>query len=259
MKTFPSIESLAAANEKEVLKLWEGLGYYSRARNLHQSARLIVEKFGGKFPEDFETIRSIKGIGRYTAGAVASIAFNQERPIVDGNVLRVLSRVYAINESTDDLKVKESFWNLQEKLIPKGEARFFNQALMELGALVCLPANPSCLACPIKKHCRAFQKNLQDKYPPAKKKLDIIQKKFELFLILKSGKNSKLGQFLISQRGPEERWMKDMWEFPMVETTAENSGLARLSRKLGAKLKVVRPLGSFTHTITRHRALHRPI
>ena len=135
-REFSDIRSLAESSEQKVLKAWQGLGYYSRARNLHESAKTILKKFNGRFPSRYEDILSLKGVGRYSAGAIASIAFNEPKPIVDGNVLRVLSRVYAIKKSIDPPKNRESFWKLEEKLIPKGEARAFNQALMELGALV---------------------------------------------------------------------------------------------------------------------------
>ena len=156
MKNFPTIEALAKADSKKVLKLWEGLGYYSRARNLHESAKAIFQKHDGGFPQDYEEILQIKGVGRYTAGAIASIAFNQQKPIVDGNVLRVLSRLYAISDPIDVEKNKEKFWKLQESLIPPKNARDFNQGLMDFGAMLCTARNPKCLVCPMSKSCRSF-------------------------------------------------------------------------------------------------------
>ena len=148
MRTFPTLKSLAQADLQKVLKLWQGLGYYSRARNLHASAQEILQRYNGIFPEDYTNILSLKGIGRYSAGAIASIAFNQDRPIVDGNVLRVLSRIFAITKPIDDPKNQPLFWRLQESLIPQGNARYFNQTLMELGALICTNQNPLCGRCP---------------------------------------------------------------------------------------------------------------
>src|SRR3989338_1893173 len=175
MAAFPDIRSLAASKEEKVLKLWQGLGYYSRARNMHHTAKEIIEKYDGVFPNGYEKILKLKGVGRYTAGAIASIAFNEERPIVDGNVLRVLSRVYAIEKPIDVPKNIERFWKLQEGLIPLGEARYFNQALMELGALVCTSTDPQCPACPIRRFCQAFKNNNAETYPRRLKKKTITK------------------------------------------------------------------------------------
>ncbi len=207
MKEFPDIESLAKSDEKKVLKLWEGLGYYSRARNLHESAKLIVKKYNGSFPKDYDAILSLKGIGRYTAGAIASIAFNQKRPIVDGNVLRVLSRVYAISKPIDIEKNKEIFWKLEGALIPEGRARYFNQALMELGALVCQTENPLCRRCPISKFCAAFKQNRVEKYPVRKKRKKMIKVEASAVILSRSGK------YLIQKR-PLGKIMGGLWEFP---------------------------------------------
>jgi len=207
MKLFPDIETLARSDVKEVLKAWEGLGYYSRARNLHATALHLAEKHGGEFPSDFETIHGLKGIGRYTAGAIASIAFNQEKPIVDGNVLRVLSRIYAIKDPIDVEKNKPLFWELQEKLIPKGEARYFNQALMELGALICKPADPACAICPLKKFCKAYQNGDPENYPVrAKEKKSVKVTAAALVL-------EKEGRYFIHLR-PLGEIMGGLWEFP---------------------------------------------
>ena len=207
MKLFPDIKTLAASDLKKVLKTWEGLGYYSRARNLHETAKVILEKHQGVFPEDFDTIHELKGIGRYTAGAIASIAFNQERPIVDGNILRVLSRVYAIKKPIDVEKNKPLFWELQEKLIPKGSARYFNQAFMELGSLICTTENPSCAICPIRDFCKAFRDGNPEDYPVRAKKIKTV-KVIASALILEN-KN----QFFIHLR-PLGEIMGGLWEFP---------------------------------------------
>ncbi len=207
MRTFPSIASLAKADLRRVLKAWQGLGYYSRARNLHQSAKEILKKYDGRFPENFQDIRRLKGVGRYTAGAIASIAFNQDRPIVDGNILRVLSRVFAIKKPIDVEKNKEHFWKLEEKLIPKGRARDFNQALMELGALVCLPKNPHCPDCPIQNFCAAKKQNSVQNYPVRMRKKKSI--KVQAAALILSNKT----RVLIHQR-PVGKIMGGLWEFP---------------------------------------------
>ncbi len=207
MKLFPDVRTLAQSDLKQVLKAWEGLGYYSRARNLHESAKIVLEKHEGSFPSDFETIHSLKGIGRYTAGAIASIAFNQEKPIVDGNILRVLSRVYAIKDPIDVEKNKPLFWELQEKLIPKGKSRYFNQALMELGALICSPENPACALCPIKTFCKAYKNGTPQNYPVRAKKQKSV-KIIASALVLENE-----GKFLIRLR-PLGEIMGGLWEFP---------------------------------------------
>ena len=207
MRLFPTLQSLAKADEKKVLKAWQGLGYYSRARNLHATSKLILEKFQGIFPSDFEKILSLKGIGRYTAGAIASIAFNQETPIVDGNVLRVLSRVYTISKPIDEEKNKETFWKLEEALIPKGQARFFNQALMELGALVCTAQNPNCRSCPIRTHCQAFKQKNPEAYPVRKKRKKLVKVEASAIVLAKNGR-------ILIQRRPVGEIMGGLWEFP---------------------------------------------
>ncbi|HXV18874.1 MAG TPA: A/G-specific adenine glycosylase, partial [Candidatus Omnitrophota bacterium] len=207
MKSFPTLRSLADSDEKKVLKHWEGLGYYSRARNLHYTAKEIIEKHGGHFPDQYESILALKGVGRYTAGAIASIAFNQERPIVDGNVIRVLARLFAIDKAFDQGNNKEIFWSLQEKLIPKGQARFFNQALMELGALVCTPQNPSCVVCPVRTFCKAYANDEVEKYPIRKKRKKMV-KVTAAALVLQKG-----GKYFIHRR-PVGKIMGGLWEFP---------------------------------------------
>ena len=207
LELFPDVETLAQSDLKKVLKAWEGLGYYSRARNLHETAKLILEKHEGRFPDDFDTIHSLKGIGRYTAGAIASIAFNQERPIVDGNVLRVLSRVYAIKEPIDVEKNKPLFWELQEKLIPKGKARYFNQALMELGALICSTENPSCAICPIRDFCKAYKAGNPQDYPVRAKKTKSVKITASALVL------ENRGRYFIHLR-PLGEIMGGLWEFP---------------------------------------------
>ncbi len=207
IKQFPNIESLAESDERKVLKVWEGLGYYSRARNLHQSAKAVMDKYSGAFPENYEDILALQGIGEYTAGAIASIAFNQDKPIVDGNVLRVLSRVYAIDKPIDVSENKKIFWQLEENLIPKGRARFFNQALMELGALVCTKQNPSCKLCPIHDFCAAFKQDKVEDYPVRKNKKKMVRVEAAAVVLERNEK------YFIHKR-PVGKIMGGLWEFP---------------------------------------------
>jgi len=160
LKQFPDVESLARSSEQNVLKHWAGLGYYSRARNLHRAARDIVG-IHGTFPTEHDEILALPGIGRYTAGAICSIALNQPRPIVDGNIRRVLIRLNAIRR-----KVSESyFWDLMKRLLPERNISSFNQAMMELGALICLPFQPNCMQCPLKSLCKAWESGIQNNIP----------------------------------------------------------------------------------------------
>lgn len=252
MKVFPTLGSLARSDEKKVLKLWQGLGYYSRARNLHASAKLVMKKFNGVFPEDYETILSLKGIGRYSAGAIASIAFNQKRPIVDGNVLRVLSRVYAIEKPIDVEKNKVIFWELQERLIPEGQARFFNQALMELGALVCFARNPACAVCPIRNFCAAFKNGTAENYPIRHKKKKTVKISASALVLKRNDK------YFIRKR-PLGQIMGGLWEFPEWKL-AQNKTLAvdeslkktvRLAEKeFSIKLGPFEPMGVIKRNYT---------
>ena len=155
IKTFPTVQRLARADLSEVLKVWEGLGYYSRARNLQKAARIISSQFHGRIPDTLDGLLSLPGIGRYTAGAILSIAFNQEAPILDGNVKRVLSRLFAVSGNPARGKAEALLWQLSASLIPEGHASPFNQALMDLGATVCTPKVPQCSICPLARLCKA--------------------------------------------------------------------------------------------------------
>jgi A/G-specific adenine glycosylase len=254
MKTFPTLKSLANAEEEKVLKVWQGLGYYSRARNLHKSAKFILENFGGVFPNRLGDIRSLKGVGRYTAGAIASIAFNEEAPIVDGNVLRVLSRIYAIKKPIDVEKNKETFWKLETDLIPKGKARFFNQALMELGALVCSKENPLCGTCPVKSFCCAFKESEVENYPVRAKQKKTVKVEASAVVFAKNGR------YLI-QRRPVGKIMGGLWEFPewklAKQKTLTDDQIKRQTAKLvEGEFKIDLPRLNFLKTIKRNYTHH---
>ena len=254
IKAFPTLEALAKADQKKVLKLWEGLGYYSRARNLHESAKTILQKNQGLFPDDHEKIRSIKGVGRYTAGAIASIAFNLNKPIVDGNILRVLSRIYAISKPIDIEKNKEEFWRLQEDLIPNGNARDFNQALMELGALVCTTQNPSCPLCPLRKFCKAFQQGNPENYPVKSKKKKTVKIEAASLVLEKNGK------YLVRLR-PVGKIMGGLWEFPewklsrnkkLSDARVRNKTGQLAKKEFGFRSASIMPLGKIKRNYTHH-------
>ena len=152
LKSFPTLHHLAKANLSTVLKVWEGLGYYSRARNLHRASQIVLIRFHGKIPDTLKDLLTLPGIGRSTAGAILSFVFHKEAPILDGNAKRVLSRLFAVSESPDKRKTEQLLWKISESLIPKGFSNPFNQALMDLGSMICTPKDPQCHQCPLKKH-----------------------------------------------------------------------------------------------------------
>lgn len=183
LKQFPDIETLARASKRKVLELWSGLGYYRRAINLHKAAGLIVRKYGA-FPQEFEAIRALPGIGRYTAGAIGSIAWNQEKPAVDGNVRRVLTRLNGWKSPP----APSSFWNQMSACIPKGKASSFNQAVMELGALICTPSHPQCSLCPIRDFCKARKLGIQETIPIARIRRNAKNLQIVILLIERDGR-----------------------------------------------------------------------
>ncbi len=206
---FPTIEALAAADEDEVVKAWEGLGYYRRARALHAAARAVMETHGGVFPEDSPAILALPGVGRYIAGALRSFAFDQPAPIVEANTQRVLARWLAWR---GDLKASASqarFWEAAERLVPPVGAGVFNQAFMELGALVCTPRTPSCLICPIAGDCRARALGIQDELPVVTAKPPPLES-FEAAVLVERDR-----KILIVQRGEGGLW-EGFWEFPTL-------------------------------------------
>lgn len=209
METLPTLQAVANAPEEQVLKLWEGLGYYSRARNLQKAAKHIVEDHQGVFPSKFETILSLPGVGRYTAGAIGSIAFNQNTPIVDGNVTRVLCRLMDLRGEPKSASMVKTLWHYAEAWIPQGQARFFNQGLMELGATLCLPQKPGCLLCPVQNFCQSFQAGSVARVPAK----TVRRPRTPITTALAVIENDH--QFLIQKR-PVGGLMGGLWEFPNV-------------------------------------------
>ena len=171
LKNFPNVEALASASLEEVYKMWEGLGYYRRAKHIHESAQIILEKYQGVFPYEYDAILSLKGIGEYTAGAISSIAYGKQVPAVDGNVLRIMSRYYLIKENIAETKVQKKIYQIVQELILNHDASAFNQGMMDLGATICKPVHPLCLECPIQKSCLAFKKKQMDVLPINIKKI----------------------------------------------------------------------------------------
>ncbi|CAM4232482.1 A/G-specific adenine glycosylase [Lederbergia lenta] len=211
LKKFPTIESFAAADDEAVLKIWEGLGYYSRVRNLHSAVKEVVGNYGGVVPDTQEEISKLKGVGPYTAGAVLSIAYGKPEPAVDGNVMRVLSRIMLIREDIAKASTRKVFEAAVRELIDHEHPSFFNQALMELGALICTPTSPACLLCPVRDHCLAFEDGVQSELPIKSRK----KKTRHVDLIATVLKNNK-EEFLIRKR-PNKGLLAGLWEFPNVE------------------------------------------
>lgn len=250
MRSFPTVAKLAAAPSSRVLKHWQGLGYYSRARNLHASAQLIVERHGGEFPRDYDAIRALKGVGPYTAGAITSIAYNEERPIVDGNVIRVLSRLYAI-DTAPDRDEGSIFWERQRALIPHGKARIFNQAIMELGALVCLPKAPRCPECPVRKHCQALKQDRVGELPRARERKANIRVTAACVAWIKDGR------VLLRQR-PEGEIFGGLWEMPEWKLSPDSHlpldrSQWELAQRIGRRSAMgLRPLGTVPRNYTHY-------
>jgi len=208
---FPSVHDLANAEEEAVLKLWQGLGYYSRARNLHKTAQEVVNRFGGNFPPSYTDLLSLKGVGPYTAAAVASFAFDLQHAVVDGNVYRVLSRHYGIDTPIDSTIGKKEFQQLADSLIPASMPALFNQAMMEFGAMLCTPANPDCDHCPLVDSCLSGRSGLYKVRPVKAKKTAVRDRYFHYFHV-----ETEDG-VLVRKRDFKDVW-HNLYEFPMIET-----------------------------------------
>ena len=218
IERFPTVDLLANAEEQEVLTIWQGLGYYSRARNMHAAAKQIVSEFGGRFPDSYEQILRLKGVGTYTAAAVSSIAFGEKQVVVDGNVLRFLSRYAGITEPVDTISGKKLIAFLALALIEDADPGTFNQALMEFGALYCVPRNPDCKNCIFNNSCKAFAMGATKEIPIKSKKV-IVRKRFFNYLYLYTVDQNNQRSFLMQRRGKGDIW-QGLYEFPMIEDTA---------------------------------------
>jgi len=272
MREFPNIQSLAKAKPQKIHKLWEGLGYYTRVRNMQKAAQVICSEHHGRFPTDFEDILALPGIGRYTAGAIASIAFNQPAPILDGNVIRVLTRLHGIGADPHESKTNIQLWSLAEELVqvahstqhatrnthpnPKLKTRSskskahacsqLNQSLMELGALICTPSSPNCEACPIASSCVALREDRISELPRAKERATITNRRY-IALILERD-----GRFLVQQRKAGVV-NAHLWEFPNYEAETNATAAGTTWKHLGLKPETVDKLCVIRHAITRFR------
>ena len=209
---FPTVFDLANANEEQILKLWQGLGYYSRARNLHKTAQFVAKELSGKFPDNYNDLLKLKGVGEYTAAAIASFSFNEVVPVVDGNVFRVLSRYFDVETDIASASAKKEFAALAFELIPKDNPALFNQAIMEFGALQCVPKSPNCSVCIFNSSCAALQKKKVDKLPVKSKKLKVRNRFFNYLVASDENENT-----IIQKRTAKGIW-HNLYEFPLIET-----------------------------------------
>jgi A/G-specific adenine glycosylase len=216
IEAFPDVNKLAKASDQKVFKLWEGLGYYSRCRNLLATARHISRDRKGKFPDSFDEIKALKGVGPYTAAAISSFAYNLPYAVVDGNVFRVLSRVFGIKTSTDSTEGKKYFTQLANELINKKQPGIYNQAIMDFGAVICKPALPLCNECVFNKTCYAFLNNKIAELPVKKKKINMRERWFYYLVITFEGKVA------VRQRVAKDIWQQ-LYEFPLIETTEDKA------------------------------------
>ena len=255
LQAFPTIDSLAATALDDVLKLWEGLGYYSRARNLHRAARLIVDEHGGVMPTSAEDLLKLPGIGRYTAGAIASIAFGRAAPVLDGNVIRVFARLLNLEEDISQTATRNKLWQIAADWLPAKDAGDYNQALMELGQKVCRPKKPLCHACPLQAHCRAWSTGTQAQRPVRSKRAATPHYDVTAGMIY-----DEQGRLLIAQR-PLDGLLGGLWEFPGGKVEGRESLAECLKRELREELAIEVEVGglfslvdhAFTHfKITLH-------
>ena len=212
---FPTVFDLAKANEEQVLKLWQGLGYYSRARNLHKTAQFVANELDGIFPDNYKDLLQLKGVGEYTAAAIASFSYNEVIPVVDGNVFRVLSRIFDIETDIAQASAKKEFAALAFELMPKDSPAIFNQAIMEFGALQCVPKSPNCSICIFNESCTALQKKKVDQLPVKSKKLKVRKRYFNYLVV-----TDELGNTIIQKRTAKGIW-HNLYEFPLIETDKE--------------------------------------
>lgn len=244
LKRFPTVEKLSRAKLDSVLKLWEGLGYYLRARNLHKAAKVVVRDYNGRLPESVEELQSLPGIGRYTAGAIASIAFGLQEPVIDGNVTRVLCRVLRIQENPQEAKVQKKLWRTAGQIVAQCKAGSLNQGMMELGAMVCLPKRPRCEACPLERFCSARKNGEQEKLPVRSTKKSLPH------YIVAVGIVRRAGWILIDQRKPDGM-LGGMWEFPggkqHKKETLQETVQREIREELGIRVHVKEQLAKVEH------------
>jgi A/G-specific adenine glycosylase len=213
LQTFPTVESLAAASDDAVLHLWTGLGYYSRARNLHRTAKIILESYAGQFPADLDELQKLPGIGRSTAGAILSIAFEKQAAILDGNVKRVMTRLHGVMEWPGEKRVHDALWDVVEKYTPKQRVADYTQAMMDIGATLCVRGKPNCIACPFQKYCVAYTQGIAASLPKKKPTLQIPTRQVTLLILLKNN------DFVLLEKRPSAGIWGGLWSLPEIPGT----------------------------------------
>jgi len=247
---FPDIQVLAEASQHDVLNIWEGLGYYSRARNLHKAAKIVVDQFNGELPTDIQSLKSLPGIGSYTAAAISSIAFGLNEAALDGNIRRVLSRLFDVRDTLGSKKAERRLRDLARENLPSGQAGDYIQAMMDLGATICKPRDPQCNLCPVTRICTALQLGVQEQRPVRKMKVEIPHHTVTAAVIQRNG------HVLIAQR-PEDGLLGGMWEFPGGKMEPGENLLSCLKREvceeLGVDIEVGESFGVYEHAYSHFR------
>jgi len=263
MRSFPTVADLAAADEADLMRHWEGLGYYRRVRSMHAAAKQIVEEHGGRFPQDFEAVLALPGVGRYTAGAVLSISGDGRYPVLEGNTQRVYSRWMALRETPSDKDANRLLWEFATAMLPRSGSGQFNQAAMELGALVCFPKTPDCPSCPVQRFCAAHRLGLQREIPGKIKRI-AYQPRTEFALVIQRSappRSDRQGatEFLVRPLPEGGRWA-GLWDFPRptdVETDSVTIAADWLGKQLNATVSPGIRLKTFRHAVTKYRiSLH---
>ncbi len=252
LSRFPQVSDLAAAPENDVLRLWEGLGYYSRARNIHKAANVIVTQHQGVFPTDVETLQSLPGIGRYTAGAIVSFAYNAAAPIVEANTLRLYCRLQGYDGDPRSKEGQQILWSFAEAILPRTNPGRLNQAMIELGATKCLPREPQCDSCPVNAHCSAFREGTQSTIPQQKSRIAITEVT-EVSIAIQKG-----AEFLLRKRTAKERWA-GLWDFVRFEVDRDSPAIDPIQisesvlERTGLKIEIVEQVTELKHSVTRYR------
>jgi A/G-specific adenine glycosylase len=259
MKAFPTVEALAATDSQTLLSHWEGLGYYRRARSMHAAAKQIVDQYGGEFPQTYDEVVDLPGIGRYTAGAILSIARDARLPILEGNTQRVFSRWVASRGGTSEPAANKLLWEVAEAMLPRKKPGAFNQAAMELGALVCGPKQPDCGRCPVAGMCRARLYGLQQEIPGKVSRVTYEDRTEFAMLVCESRRGNKHPRYLLRPLEEGRRWA-GLWDFPRTTGAACESAAAAavlLSEEMGVEISPGMRLTTMKHAVTRYRiSLH---
>ena len=252
-EAFPTVFDLAAASEQQVLKLWQGLGYYSRARNLHKTAQIVAFELDGNFPENYRDLLKLKGVGDYTAAAIASFSFNEAVPVVDGNVFRVLSRYFDMETDIANASAKKEFAALAFELMPKENPAVFNQAIMEFGALQCVPKNPNCSVCPLNAGCLALRNKKVDQLPVKSKKAKVRSRYFNYLIFSDDDEKT-----ILQKRTAKGIW-HNLYEFPLIETDYEVDEVfisGQIQKKHFVANDIV-SLSELRHDVSVHKLTHQ--